>query len=249
MNPWSKKFLRVGHSGAGALARPNTLESIELAMDLGVDIVEFDVLPCRDELVLSHDERIRSHGRTVLLKDVCFHELVALDPSMSKFSDAIDLIQGHALMNVDLKAIGYERRVVEILSEKHAVGTTMFSTTHATSLIRIRDLVTDACTSISYPRDRGNAAKRPRLKPVIMTALRAMKRTLPFRITRIMRRAHANMTTLNYYVISRAAVERVHRIGGRVIAWTVDDVPTMRKLIAMGVDGITSNRPDMFDQL
>jgi glycerophosphoryl diester phosphodiesterase len=249
MTVWSRKFFRVGHAGAGALARPNTLESFELAMRLGVDIVEFDVLPCRDALVLSHDERLHLAGKSVRLVDLAYDELYTVDPSLAKFSDAIDLIRGRALMNVDLKSLGYEQPAVELLRDKHALGEAMFSTTHATSLVKIRALEPEARTSISYPRDRGNAARRPRLKHVVLTALRAMKRTLPYRITRIMHRSHASMTTLNHFVISRATVERVHRIGGQVIAWTVDDLPTMRKLMAMGVDGITSNRPDLFGEL
>jgi len=31
-----------------------------------------------------------------------------------------------------------------------------------------------------------------------------------------------------------------------VLAWTVDDLPRMRELLSWGVDGITSNRPDLF---
>jgi glycerophosphoryl diester phosphodiesterase len=51
---WQKPFLRIGHSGAGAYAPPNTLKAIELALEYGVDMVEFDVRPCRDALVLYH---------------------------------------------------------------------------------------------------------------------------------------------------------------------------------------------------
>lgn len=54
--PWPKSFLRIGHAGAGAYAPPNTLKSLALALDLGVDTVEFDVRPCRDALVLLHDD-------------------------------------------------------------------------------------------------------------------------------------------------------------------------------------------------
>lgn len=40
--------LCIGHAGAGASALPNTLKSLELVLDLGVDMVEFDVRPGRD---------------------------------------------------------------------------------------------------------------------------------------------------------------------------------------------------------
>lgn len=253
MHSWDEHFLRIGHSGAAAYAKPNSLTSIALALELGVDVVEFDVVPCHDELVLSHDSSLHLNNRRIKLGECNYTDLLALAGDIGDLvptlSDAIDLIRGRALINVDLKDRGYEAAVFEILAQKKILQDAMFSTTHATSLVAIRKLAPDARTSISYPRDRGNAARRPRLKRVILTALRAMKRTLPYRITRIMRRAHANMTTLNYLVISRPTIERVHRLGGKVIAWTVDDLPTMRRLKALGVDGITSNKPDLFEHL
>jgi len=252
MNPWTKKFLRIGHSGAAAYAKPNTLKSIALALEMGVDVVEFDVLPCRDALILGHDNFLHLGHQKIKISECNYADLRALDQNdefIPTLSDAIDLIRGHALINVDLKDRGYETAVLEVLREKKILGDAMFSTTHPTSLVQIRKLAPDAMTSISYPRDRGNAARRPRLKPVVLTALRAMKRTLPYRINRIMKRAHANMTTLNFHVISHKTIERVHHAGGKVIAWTVDDLPTMHKLIALGIDGITSNKPDLFEHL
>src|SRR2546427_6509828 len=54
----------VGHRGASALAPENTLRSIELAIDFGLDLVEVDVYLSRDgELVVIHDEDLRRGAR------------------------------------------------------------------------------------------------------------------------------------------------------------------------------------------
>src|SRR2546427_10798600 len=54
----------VGHRGASALAPENTLRSIELAIDFGLDLVEVDVYLSRDgELVVIHDEDLRRVAR------------------------------------------------------------------------------------------------------------------------------------------------------------------------------------------
>jgi glycerophosphoryl diester phosphodiesterase len=43
---------------------------------------------------------------------------------------------------------------------------------------------------------------------------------------------------------TKAMVDEAHAAGMKVIPWTVDDVPTMEKLIADGVDGLITDYPD-----
>ncbi|MBA9006236.1 glycerophosphodiester phosphodiesterase family protein [Thermomonospora cellulosilytica] len=44
--------------------------------------------------------------------------------------------------------------------------------------------------------------------------------------------------------VTRDMVERAHRMGLKVIPWTINDEPTMHKLIDDGVDGIITDYPD-----
>ena len=52
---------RVGHKGADLIAPGNTRESFDAALEAGVDMIEFDVLPARwpadddTPLILAHD--------------------------------------------------------------------------------------------------------------------------------------------------------------------------------------------------
>ena len=51
------RIRRVGHKGADLIAPGNTHASFDAALEAGVDMIEFDVLPERggDKLLLAHD--------------------------------------------------------------------------------------------------------------------------------------------------------------------------------------------------
>jgi glycerophosphoryl diester phosphodiesterase len=47
----------------------------------------------------------------------------------------------------------------------------------------------------------------------------------------------------------RNLIDGAHRAGMELYYWTVDDVPTMKELIALGADGLFTNRPDLLKKL
>jgi glycerophosphoryl diester phosphodiesterase len=46
-------------------------------------------------------------------------------------------------------------------------------------------------------------------------------------------------------LVDEALLERLRRCDGRALVWTVDEPEEMRRLAALGVDGIISNRPGL----
>ncbi len=217
-------------------------------------MIEFDVRPCRDALVLRHDNHLsHSSNGHALVSQLCYAELWRIDIGEGEriplASEAIDLIKGKALMNVDLKDRGYEAQVLGLLNEKQGIGDVVISSLIPESLVKAKQIAPQVRTSISYPADSFSASKRPLLKTIVNSAIMLKRWLLPHRILAMMANARANATTLHFRTISPATLNRVHASSGKVYAWTVDDVTTMRALRAMGVDGIASNRPDLFGQL
>ena len=249
---WSKAFLRIGHGGAAAHARANSLQSLALVLEMGVDMVEFDVRPCRDGLVLLHDDSLAPFGVAGLAGASTLAELRRLpavpDGPVATLGEALDLLRGRALVNVDLKAAGYEQAVVEQVRAAGMAGNVLYSSLYPASLRHLREVDPQARTGLSYPEDWANASGKPYLQPVVTAALAGMRFALPYRIRRMMAGARSNAVMLYYGVVSAAVVRTVHQAGGRVFVWTVDTLERLRRIQALGVNGIASNHPELFDR-
>jgi glycerophosphoryl diester phosphodiesterase len=57
-------------------------------------------------------------------------------------------------------------------------------------------------------------------------------------------RAGARQLVARGDLITSAVVDKAHRAGLQVVAWTINEVEQMRVLIAAGVDGIITDYPD-----
>src|SRR5438034_11529438 len=101
-------MLRIGHRGAAGHAPENTLLSLRKAVELGVDIVEFDVQRTRDgELVLLHDKRVdRTTDGKGYVRDFSFQELRRLDAGLGQriptLREAIDAVRGSAQLMIEI---------------------------------------------------------------------------------------------------------------------------------------------------
>ncbi len=88
----------VAHRGASAEAPENSLAAFERAIELGADMIEFDVRRALDgALLISHDP-IRERG-----------------PTLSTLEETLRLTQGRIQLDVELKEPDCERDAVELL--------------------------------------------------------------------------------------------------------------------------------------
>ena len=228
-------FARVGHRGASALAPENTLDAFALAVELGCDMVEFDVLARHDgSLVVAHDSRrLREAGAP------------ALDDALAFFAERLPGIG----LQVDLKRRGVESAVVAALRQHGVLDRSWVSGFDAESLRRVARLEPGLPRSFTLPRDRFGVSKRGPLAPLVRAALRALGDSLPRRIPAVLDRADATALTLHRSVASEEAIARAHELGAPVYVWTVDDPIAVERLVRWGADGIITNDPRVFTGL
>ena len=247
------RFARVGHRGASALAPENTLQALELAVELGCDMLEFDVLDLADgTLVLAHSNDLRevSHGAArgrVRSRDL--EGLRRVAPDLPTLDEALafcaERLPGIGLQ-LDLKRLGTEASTVEAVRRHGVLDRSWISTFEARSLRRLAELEPELPRSYTLPRDRFGISKRGPLAPVVRAALGSIGASLPRRLPVLLARARAGAATLHYSIASRAAIASAHEVDAAVYVWTVDDPRLAERLVRDGVDGIITNDPRIF---
>jgi glycerophosphoryl diester phosphodiesterase len=249
-------FARVGHRGASALAPENTLRALELAVELGCDMLEFDVLDLVDgTLVLAHSNDLRevSHGAARgRVRRSALAELRRAAPDLATLDEAlafcVERLPGVGLQ-VDLKRRGIEASVVDALRRHRVLERSWISSFDARSLRRVAALEPALPCSYTLPRDRFGISKRGPLAPVVRGGLASLGASLPRRLPSLLKRAGASAATLHHSVSSPAAIRRAHSLGAAVYVWTVDDPELAGRLVRAGADGIITNDPRIFTTL
>ena len=228
---------RVGHKGADLIAPGNTLASFDAALAAGVDMVEFDVLP----------EHRDGSGRLVLAHDyagAAGREVLTLEQGLAHF--AADAYAGVEL-DVDLKLAGYEQRVVDALRTHGLAERALISTMEYSSLRAIRALAPEIRLGWSVPRLRRNPLAHPVTRYPAMVVGLGVRRVLPAKAARAIRAGEIDALMCHWALVTERLVRAIDDAGGELFVWTVDEVPRIEALRALGVSGIITNDPRLFD--
>lgn len=239
-------MIRVGHKGADLIVPGNTLASFAKAVEVGVDLVEIDVLWTRDghpkiaaaersPLVVAHDWH-DAGGRTPLTL------AEALDAFLEPPLDRVEI-------DLDIKLPGREEELVAAVRERGMVGRAMVSTMELSTLARIRELEPGLRRGWTYPKVTKDWASKRWAKAPMLAALVAMRRRLPGIAARQLPELDVEAMWVYHALVSSRLAAVTEAAGVELIAWTVDDLPRMRKLLAAGVNGLCSNDPRLFASL
>lgn len=255
-------FLRTGHRGARGLAPENTLAGFGRARTAGIDMVELDVQLSQDgEVVVVHDPTVDrttdwagpGPGRVAALP---YAELARLDA-------------GHAFTPDGGQTFPYRgagARIPRLEEALEAFPDLLFTielkTAHPELVARTAAIV------------RRGAPGRAVLASSEHAALRAVRREAPELVTSFSGREVRDFYLLScvglagllfrspasviqapqwsdhergrgLQLITPRLLRAAHASGRALHVWTVNEVEAMRALIALGVDGITTDRPDL----
>ncbi|MFD7701031.1 glycerophosphodiester phosphodiesterase [Streptomyces caelestis] len=214
----------VAHRGDPYRVRENTLASLRSALRRGADAVEIDVRLTRDGVpVLLHDDTLkRLWGHDRPLRSLSWEEVRGVtDGGVPTLSDALAATDGGRVM-IDLPGapdVRAVRRIVDAVRERGARDRVLYCA-GAPAMLAVR--AADPAAEI--------ALTRTTLAPARAGLLEAIRpRWLNYR----------------FGLVDRALADRVHHAGHLLSVWTPDTRRSMRRLLALGVDSITTNRIDV----
>ncbi|MBV9312125.1 MAG: glycerophosphodiester phosphodiesterase [Solirubrobacterales bacterium] len=213
-----QSFKRIGHGGASALVRANTLGSFEAALELGVDTIEFDVRSRRGELVLAHTVLHAARGNPVRLTDALEHL------SAPRF-DEVGLL-------VDVKHAGCEPGVVAALRDAGLMERSMISSQVTGVLDRVRSIEPRVVTAISVGGWVARFSRRwEDWREQVLAGLSS---------------GRWDAVMAQHKLVDTALREEVASRGSALYAWTVNDRRAIGLLRTLGVDGIVTADPRLF---
>lgn len=213
----------------------NTRAAFRRAFDQGYRYLETDVHATADgQLVAFHDPRLdrvtdrRGAIAELPWSEVCQARVGGTEP-IPLLSELLEEFPD-ARFNIDAKAAGAVAPLAELLVTTGA---------------------TDRVCLVSFS-DRRLASLSGLLGPDVAQALgpralfrlfRAARLGRPFRTTAVA--AQVPVTYQRVPVVTPRFIDTAHAAGLEVHVWTIDQPSEMRRLLALGVDGIMTDRPEL----
>jgi glycerophosphoryl diester phosphodiesterase len=234
----------VAHRGFSSIAPENTLIAMVKGCEAKADGCELDVHQTKDgHIVVMHDGDVkRTTDGEGKIAEMTLAEIKKLDagswkgpeykgepvPTLEEVLKRVKAMNGHVV--VEIKADGIAAGVLAAIKAQRMQDHVTVISFSEQAVKDVRALDPKMPIGFLYGSD-----KTPGETPMEKAKWLAEK-------TRTM---GAGIIDIAWNLVTPELVQEFHRQGMMVWAWTVDDPDEMAKLMSMGVDSITTNKPDV----
>jgi glycerophosphoryl diester phosphodiesterase len=247
----SRRLLIMGHRGARYVVPENTQAAYELAMEVGVDCIELDVHLSKDDaLIVMHDATLdRTTDGVGEIRDWTLAELRALNAAATyegerdygvqripTLQDVYDLVQGRIQINIEIKTDsrgkrypGMEEKLIEVIERNQAADYTIIS-------------------SFDFPTLECARSLAPALGIYGIVSKEYFQKIDvddPARVVEGFIRQGFHWVAVNKAFLTKELAHDLTSAGITVHTWVINDVAEMWSFVDMGIDVITTDRPDL----
>lgn len=241
------------HRGLAVGQAENTEGAFRRALDAGAHWLETDVNTTADgQVLVFHDPTLnRLVGRPGRVAEMTWGQLRDLNLAdggqIPRLRDMLEAFP-ETRFNIDLKDAGSAAEVARVLVAAGAVERVRLASFSERRLRQAHRAAQDL--GVRIPLSASQPAftvfyALSRIHPSLWSFLRPITRRfmLPFDAVQVP--AYHRVAGRRLRIVDRKLVAAARRAGVQVHVWTVDDERTMRELIALGVNGIVTNRTDL----
>lgn len=273
----TSNFDKQGHRGARGLMPENTIPAMIKALDLGVTTLEMDVVISKDEqVVVSHDPYFNStistkpdgaslkagEERSFVLYQMNYDDIKKWDVGK----------KGHPMFTKQEKIPAYKPLLTELIDSvemyvaQHKKTKPFYNIETKSSPAGDRKLHPEPEQFVDLLIDvikKKNIERRTVIQSFDIRTLQVLHKKFPGITTAYLLEAskasdlEANINLLGFVPsiyspefrsVTPEMIKVCHRIGMRIIPWTVNDAGEIKRLKEMGVDGIISDYPNLFER-
>lgn len=254
-SPSISRLQRVAHRGGSTLAPENTLAAFRQALTLPIDAIELDVQMSRDgHAIVFHDETVErlTNGQGNIL-DLDLADLQKLDVAahfpagwpqpqrIPLLREALDLARGGRVqVYIEIKPGKRDGRYCRYPGIAEAVAREILAAEMQAQVMvmsfdwellpRIKELVPGVQTGALVSDD----VWKPQAPEALLTLVTQVAAL------------HCEWIHMDYDLFTPEMPAFFHASGLQLGVWTVNDAAGLQRLTRLGVDALTTDRPDLF---
>ena len=224
--------LIISHRGKINSGSPeNVLTGIQEAIELGVDMIEFDVRSTKDGVLVCHHD---STVNTKKVSDLNFSYLKEVKKSICKLDEVIAVCKDRVGVNLEIKEEGFEDKVVGKLTANFSYDN-IFVTSFSSLVIRkIKDLDSRITTGLLV----GDGINFKIFYKIIKESIFMSE----FYYSR------ADFISPFYKIYEIGLMKRFENLGIPIQLWTVNDLVFLKDLINSDIQSIVTDVPEKLFQ-
>lgn len=218
----------ISHRGRTSRQSPdNTLQSIQDAIDLKVDMVEFDVRRTKDlQIICFHDNEINGNR----LSDLNYSEILEYDSDIPTLEQLLWIVKNKIEIDIELKESGYEDEIISMVLDYFNYNKFIMKSFNRSVVRRIKDI--DANISVGLLVGEGYNWR---------SFLALLKES--FTANGIYQ-DQADFISPYYKAYEVGLMSKILRLKIPLQLWTVNDPKLIEILIRRGVHSIVTDVPE-----
>lgn len=237
-------FTVIAHRGASAYYPENTMAAFRGAVELDAEMIELDVMISRDGVpVVFHDAELEEHtDGTGKLRDHTLQQLKQFDAGswfgpryagerIPTLEEVLAFASDTIALNIEIKTEavtdetkgGVEEKSLELVYQYGMEDHVLFSSFDYRAIRHLKQLDPEIPAALLYEKEQ-SGKKRP---------------------SELVAEYNADAFNCSFRELTQKRMNDLQAHGIPVFVYTVNEVKRMKKLIARGVTGIFSDKPDV----